>query len=60
MDKIKESFEANNFFLNIKSKYILHQILDNVKKINLFKIIRYNKNIQNRLKITKEDYKNIV
>ena len=42
---------------NIKSKYILKIIFDNLKEIKSLKIIQYNKNIQNRLNISINDYK---
>ena len=42
---------------NIKSKYILKKILDNLHKQRLLQIIRYNKNIQNKLDLSKKDYK---
>ena len=42
---------------NIKSKYILKQILDNLHKLKLLQIIRYNKNIQNKRDINLKDYK---
>ena len=39
--------KINNILIKIRSKYILKQIFDNLKKIRLLEIIRYNKNIQN-------------
>ena len=42
----------------IKSKYILKQIADHVTKNKLFKIINYNKLIQDKLDIGIIDYKN--
>ena len=51
--------EINNISLlaNIKSKYIMKQIFQNLKEINFINIIRYNKTIKNRIDITLEDYK---
>jgi len=42
---------------NIKSKYIIQKILDNIKKNNSFKLIKYNKKIQNKLDLSIDDYK---
>ena len=42
---------------NIKSKYILKQIVDNMKKYKFLNIIRYNKNFQHKLNININDYK---
>ena len=52
-DMAKFDFSINN----IKSKYILKQILDNLHKLKLLQIIRYNKNIQNKIDINLKDYK---
>ena len=41
--------KINNFLKHIRSKYILKQIFDNLKENKLLEIIRYNKNIQNKL-----------
>ena len=41
--------KINNFLKKIRSKYILKQIFDNLKENKLLEIIRYNKNIQNKL-----------
>ena len=41
--------KINNFLKEIRSKYILKQIFDNLKENKLLEIIRYNKNIQNKL-----------
>ena len=48
-----------NILNNIKSKYILKQILNNIYIKKSFEIIRYNKNIQNALDISVNDYKNL-
>ena len=34
---------------NIKSKYILQKIFDRINKVRFLKIIKYNKNIKNRI-----------
>ena len=41
----------------VRSKYILAQILDNLQQNKKLEIIRYNKNIKNKLKIKINDYK---
>ena len=41
----------------IKSDHILKEIFGNIRKGTLYKIIRYNKRLQNKLNITKKDYK---
>ena len=44
-------------FENIKSKCILKKICNNLEKKKLFNIIKYNKNIKNRINININDYK---
>ena len=44
---------------NVKSKYILQKIFNNIRKDKAIKIVRYNKNIQNKIDINIDDYKNI-
>ena len=41
---------------NIKSKYILQKIFNNIIKVKTIKIVKYNKNIQNQLNINIDDY----
>ena len=41
---------------NIRSKYILKKIFDHLNQRRCFKLINYNKNIQNRLEIGIKDY----
>ena len=53
----KELFETDSLFDNIKSKYILKEVLSNVKKLILLKIIKNNKKLQKRLDIDKNDFK---
>ena len=45
------------FLDNLKSKYILSKILDNLSKNKSLEIIKYNKKIQNRLNLSIKDYK---
>ena len=49
--------ENKSILENIKSKYILKQILDNLQKLNIFKIIKCNKAIQNSLNMNINNYK---
>ena len=42
---------------NVKSKYILKQIIDGIDKIKLFKIIKNNKLLQEKLDLGLIDYK---
>ena len=42
---------------NVKNKYILRQIFDNIETIKVLNIIRYNKSIQNLLNIDINTYK---
>ena len=48
--------KVNNFLVRIRSKYIVKQIFDNLKVNKLLEIIRYNKNIQNKLNKNVKDY----
>ena len=51
--------EINNISLliNIKSKYIMKKIFQNLQEIKFLNFIRYNKTIKNRIDITLDDYK---
>ena len=49
--------ESNDIFKNIKRKYILEKIFNILSKRKTLKIIKYNKNIKERLNINKNDYK---
>ena len=48
-DKLKGRIE------NIKSKYIVQKIFNNIRKDKAIKIVRYNKNIQNKININIDD-----
>ena len=61
-DSVNEKTELNgikssNMFLIIKSKYILQFIFDNLSKRKSLNFIKYNKNIQNKIDININDYK---
>ena len=44
-------------FENVKSKYILQKIFNNLEKKKFLKVVKYNKNIRYRLDININDYK---
>jgi surface protein len=54
------NFDSKNIFSNIKSKYILKKIFNNLEPNKFFKIIKHNKNLHNRLEITENDYKDFL
>ena len=61
-DSVKEKTELNeikssNMLLILKSKYILQFIFDNLSKRKSLNFIKYNKNIQNKIDININDYK---
>ena len=45
------------FLRDIKSKYIIQQIFDNLQKNKLLRIVQYNKNTQSILDLNINDYK---
>ena len=49
--------KRKDLFKNLKSDYFLIKIFDNLIKRKILDIIKYNKNIQDRLKININDYK---
>ena len=49
--------KSSNMFLILKSKYILQFIFDNLSKRKSLNFIKYNKNIQNKINININDYK---
>ena len=49
--------EKINEFENIKSNYILNNIFSFLEKMRTLNVIKYNKSMLNKLKITIEDYK---
>ena len=58
MDEINIHSNVKYSLNNIKNKYILKKIFDNITPIKTLDIIFYNKAIQNRLNININDYKN--
>jgi surface protein len=49
--------ESNDILKNIKSKYILQKLFNNLSKMKLLDIIKYNMKIKNRINISIKDYK---
>ena len=49
--------ETNKFFNKIKSKLILWKIFNSIKQNKLYKIIQYNKRLQNKLGLSINDFK---
>ena len=52
----KSQINSSNVILNIRSKYVLKQILGNIIHLKMMEIIKYNKNIQQKLQIGINDY----
>ena len=55
--KILKKIKIQCNIINIKSKYLLNQIFDNLQKNKLLDVIRHNKKIKNILNIKLKDYK---
>ena len=53
-------FNKSSIFDDIRSKYILQYIFNNLQEDKLLNVIRYNKNIQNKLNKDINDYKELV
>ena len=56
----KESLKQKNNIYNlreIRNKYIIQQIFEHLNQKIFLKIIKYNKNIQDKLDINQNDYK---
>ena len=56
-NKENESAKPNPIIENIKSRYILSKIYDNMTKRKKLEIVEYNKKIQNRINLSVKDYK---
>ena len=56
-NKENESAKPNPIIENIKSRYILSKIYDNMTKKKKLEIVKYNKKIQNRINLSVKDYK---
>ena len=49
--------ESKDIFKNLKSDYFLQKLFNNLLKKKSLDIIKYNKNIKNRININIKDYK---
>ena len=56
-NKENESAKPNPIIENIKSRYILSKIYNNMTKKKKLEIVKYNKRIQNRLNLSIKNYK---
>ena len=56
-DLSKEKTESKNIFKNLKSDHFLLKLFDNLLKKKSLDIIKYNKNIKDRINISIKDYK---
>ena len=52
----KRKINSNNVLKNLKNKYTLVKIFDNILKKKLLDIIKYNKKIQKRINININEY----
>ena len=57
MKSTKSNSYRLNFLKKVKSKYVLHQIFDNLARKKFLEIIRYNKILKKFLNIRKDAYK---
>ena len=56
-NKENKSATQNPIIENIKSRYILQKLYDNIPIKKKLGIVKYNKKIQNRLNLSIKDYK---
>ena len=56
-NKENESAKPNPIIENLKSRYILSKIYDNMTKRKQLEIVKYNKRIQNRINLSVKNYK---
>ena len=56
-NKENESAKPNPILENIKNRYILSKIYDNMTKKKKLEIVKYNKRMQNRMNLSVKDYK---
>ena len=55
--KEANNVESKNVFKNLRSNYILKKVFYNLLKKKLLDIIKYNKNIEDKINISIKDYK---
>ena len=53
----KEKIESKNIFNNLKSDFFLQLLFNNLMKKKILNVIKYNKNIKDRINISIKDYK---
>ena len=56
-NKENEGAKPNPIIENIKSRYILSKIYNNMTKKKKLEIVKYNKKMQNRINLSVKDYK---
>ena len=56
MNKLKQ-IKSLNIFKNLKSDYFIRIIFDNLKKRKTLEMLKYNKNIKERINININEYK---
>ena len=56
----KEKIESKNIFKKLKGDYFLQKLFNNLLKRKSLDIIKYNKNIKNRINISIKDYKEYI
>ena len=57
IDLSKEKIEIKNIFKNLKNDYFLQKLFNNLLKKKSLDIIKYNKNMKNRINISIKNYK---
>ena len=53
----KNQMKLHTKFENIKADYFLEKVFNNLKKGKTLNIVKYNKNIKNKINISINDYK---
>ena len=53
----EKQIKPKNIYKNLKSDYFLQKVFNNLKKKRTLEIVKYNKNIQKRINLNFNDYK---
>ena len=53
----KEQLKSKDIFKNLKSDYFLQKLFNNLLKKKILDVVKYNKNIKDRINISIKDYK---